>query len=114
MDYDLNISTDKITALFPVYKYFRYANITKLPVECNLCIVANNKTSTATNNSSSLYKYQSLVLTDVEFNEMDEAIASTERILGNSDPSDTAKYIKSLQDLVDDALELTNEIKGLI
>ena len=112
MDYNLNITSDKFTAYVPKYIYYKYSDITNYPVSGNLCIVATSKTDTHTNLNGGVYKYQSLILTDVNYEDVDEALAITERILGNSDPSETTRYIQSLQNLIDEAQLLSSEIEG--
>ena len=118
MDYQLNITANQITAKVPKYSYYRYFDIDSFPAPYDICMVmgGNTKTATGTNDSTSVLKCKSVILTEnkADPEEIRKAIASTERILGNSDPSETARYIKELQDTIEEAVELTNEIKGMI
>ena len=113
MDYNLVINSDKFTAMVPTYTYYRYSDIRSFPITGNLCLVATSKADINTNSDDGIYKYRSLIITDVAYEDVDEAIAITERILGNSSPSETARYIQEMQALIDRAVDVSQEIEGV-
>lgn len=116
MDYQLNITASKITAKVPKYTYYRYFDLDGFPASKDLCMTVggNYKTSTGTNDNTTVLKCKSVILSEnkADPEEIRKAIEATERILGNSDPSEVAKYIKNLQDTLDLAIEISNNIKG--
>lgn len=118
MDYQLNLTANKITAKVPTYSYYRYFDITTFPVIHELCMTTggNNKSATGTNNNTLVQKCKSVVLATggADPIELQKATESTERILGNSDPSETAQYIRDLQDTVEEAVEITTNIRGMM
>lgn len=67
-DYSLQININSFTAKIPTYRYYRYADITKLPVTNDLCIVTNSRQDNNTNDNCIYYKYNSLPLTDLSGN----------------------------------------------